>query len=104
MYLDNESTDNFSNNVHRSIPYISHETAHSFTRKGDINSFGGIMYEIANGERPFYDKARNTCLTIDICYGVRPKIMDIMINWDSRFYSDVEVMKRQSEISDGNKK
>ncbi|RHZ65796.1 hypothetical protein Glove_311g62 [Diversispora epigaea] len=50
-------------------------------------SFGGIMYEMAIG-KPFYDRAHDTLLLIDICNGLRPKIPEIMLNWP-KWYSDL---------------
>ncbi|RHZ78905.1 hypothetical protein Glove_155g54 [Diversispora epigaea] len=56
------------------IPYIPPEVlrGNEFTRKGDIYSFGGIMYELVTAQRPFADQAHDTYLMIDICNGVRP--------------------------------
>ncbi|RHZ86177.1 hypothetical protein Glove_54g24 [Diversispora epigaea] len=36
----------------------------AFTKKGDIYSFGGIMYEMTTGKQPFYDQAHDTHLII----------------------------------------
>ncbi|RHZ65768.1 hypothetical protein Glove_311g24 [Diversispora epigaea] len=83
-------SDKKSNNIYGSIPYIPPEVLRgsAFTKEGDIYSFGGIMYEIATGKRPFYDRAHDTRLIIDICNGLRPKIPDIMLNWMPQCYSD----------------
>ncbi|RHZ65765.1 hypothetical protein Glove_311g21 [Diversispora epigaea] len=84
-------SDNKSNIIYGSIPYIPPEVlrGYEFTKKGDIYSFGGIMYEIATGKQPFYDRAHDTRLIIDICNGIRPKIPDIMLDWIPQFYSDL---------------
>ncbi|RHZ85018.1 hypothetical protein Glove_73g37 [Diversispora epigaea] len=83
-------SDNKSNNIYGSIPYIPPEVlrGNEFTKKGDIYSLGGIMYETATGKQPFYDRAHDTRLIIDICNGLRPKIPDIMLNWIPKLYSD----------------
>ncbi|RHZ84258.1 hypothetical protein Glove_84g142 [Diversispora epigaea] len=73
------------------IPYIPPEVlrGNEFTRKGDIYSFGGIMYEIVTAQRPFADQAHDTCLMIDICNGVRPKVPDFMLSWIPEWYLDL---------------
>src|SRR6185436_6827319 len=74
--------------IYGSIPYIPPEVlrGNKFTRKGDIYSFGGIMYEIITAQRPFADQAHDTYLMIDICNGVRPKVPDFMLNWIPEWY------------------
>ncbi|RHZ65782.1 hypothetical protein Glove_311g59 [Diversispora epigaea] len=83
-------SDNKSNNIYGSIPYIPPEVlrGNAFTKNGDIYSFGGIMYEMATGKQPFYDRAHDTRLIIDIYNGIRPKIPDIMLDWIPKLYSD----------------
>ncbi|RHZ84453.1 hypothetical protein Glove_81g70 [Diversispora epigaea] len=84
-------SDNKSNNIYGSIPYIPPEVlrGNSFTKEGDIYSFGGIMYEMATGKLPFYDRAHDTHLIIDICKGIRPRIPDVMLDWIPKSYSDL---------------
>ncbi|RHZ85016.1 hypothetical protein Glove_73g38 [Diversispora epigaea] len=84
-------SNNKSINIYGSIPYIPPEVlrGNKFTKKGDIYSFGGIMYEMATGKQPFYDRAHDTHLIINICNGVRPKIPDLMLNWIPKLYSDL---------------
>ncbi|RHZ65772.1 hypothetical protein Glove_311g33 [Diversispora epigaea] len=79
------------NNIYGSIPYIPPEVLRGnvFTKKGDIYSFGGIMYEMATGKQPFHDRAHDTYLIIDICNGLRPKIPNIMSDWIPKLYSDL---------------
>ncbi|RHZ87628.1 hypothetical protein Glove_33g24 [Diversispora epigaea] len=79
---------NKNNKIYGSIPYIPPEVlrGNEFTRKGDIYSFGGIMYEIITAKRPFADQAHDTYLMIDICNGVRPKVPDFMLNWIPEWY------------------
>ncbi|RHZ65770.1 hypothetical protein Glove_311g26 [Diversispora epigaea] len=83
-------SDNKSNNIYGSIPYIPPEVlrGNEFTKKGDIYSFGGIMYEVVTRKRPFYDRAHDTRLLFDICNGLRPKIPDIMLDYIPQCYSD----------------
>ncbi|RHZ77110.1 hypothetical protein Glove_185g49 [Diversispora epigaea] len=82
--------DNKNNNVYGSIPYLPPEVlrGNAFTKKGDIYSFGGIMYEAATGNQPFSDQAHDTYLMIDICNGVRPKVPDMMLNFIPKCYLD----------------
>ena len=85
--LENDLILNY-NKIYGSIPYIPPEVlrGNEFTRKGDIYSFGGIMYEIVTAQRPFADQAHDTYLMIDICNGVRPKVPDFMLNWIPEWY------------------
>ncbi|RHZ78889.1 hypothetical protein Glove_155g99 [Diversispora epigaea] len=82
---------NKNNQIYGSIPYIPPEVlrGNKFTRKGDIYSFGGIMYEIVTAKRPFSDQAHDTYLMIDICNGLRPKVPDFMLNWIPEWYLDL---------------
>ncbi|RHZ78832.1 hypothetical protein Glove_155g70 [Diversispora epigaea] len=77
-----------NNKIYGLIPYIPPEVlrGNEFTKKGDVYSFGGIMYEIVTAQRPFADKAHDTYLMIDICNGVRPKVPDFMLNWIPEWY------------------
>jgi hypothetical protein len=38
-----------------------------------IYSFSMLMYELATGKPPFYDRAHDQHLIFDICEGLRPK-------------------------------
>ncbi|RHZ83919.1 hypothetical protein Glove_86g50 [Diversispora epigaea] len=62
---------------------------YEFTRKSDIYSFGGIMYEIVTAQQPFANQAHDTYLMIDLylmyrCWGddhsERPTIDELIIN------------------------
>ncbi|RHZ83962.1 hypothetical protein Glove_86g75 [Diversispora epigaea] len=85
------NSNNKNNKINGSIPYIPPEVlrGNEFTRKGDIYSFGGIMYEIVTAQQPFADQAHDTYLMIDICNGVRPKVPDFMLNWIPEWYLDL---------------
>ncbi|RHZ84200.1 hypothetical protein Glove_84g123 [Diversispora epigaea] len=92
--LENDLISNYNNKnneIYGSIPYIPPEVlrGNEFTTKGDIYSFGGIMYEIVTAQRPFADQAHDTYLMIDICNGVRPKVPDFMLNWIPEWYLDL---------------
>ncbi|RHZ84237.1 hypothetical protein Glove_84g41 [Diversispora epigaea] len=89
--LKNDSilnVNNKTNKIYGLIPYIPPEVlrGNEFTRKGDIYSFGGIMYEIITAQRPFADQAHDTYLMMDICNGVRPTVPDFMLNWIPEWY------------------
>ncbi|RHZ84058.1 hypothetical protein Glove_86g61 [Diversispora epigaea] len=85
------NSDKKNNKINGSIPYIPPEVlrGNEFTKRGDIYSFGGIMYEIVTFQRPFADQAHDTYLMIDICNGVRPKVPDFMLNWIPEWYLDL---------------
>ncbi|RHZ82333.1 hypothetical protein Glove_109g208 [Diversispora epigaea] len=85
------NSDNKNNYVYGSIPYIPPEVlrGNEFTKKGDIYSFGGIMYQMATGNQPFSHQAHDTYLIIDICNGVRPKVPDMMLNLIPKCYLDM---------------
>ncbi|RHZ50315.1 hypothetical protein Glove_501g14 [Diversispora epigaea] len=74
------NSDNKSNYVYGSIPYIPSEVlrGNEFTKEIDIYSFSGIMFEVATGNQSFADQAHDTYLMIDICNGIRPKVLDMM--------------------------
>ncbi|RHZ86566.1 hypothetical protein Glove_49g26 [Diversispora epigaea] len=83
------SENNKTNNIYGSIPFIPPEVLrgeNDFTKEGDIYSFGGILYELATGSRPFTDQAHDTYLMIDICNGVRPRVPDIMLNFTPKWF------------------
>ncbi|RHZ84193.1 hypothetical protein Glove_84g59 [Diversispora epigaea] len=82
------NANNKNNKIYGSIPYIPPEAlrGNEFTRKGDIYSFGGIMYEMVTAQQPFGDQVHDTYLMIDICNGVRPKVPDFMLNWIPEWY------------------
>jgi serine/threonine protein kinase len=58
------------------VPYMAPEVlrGNPYTQAADIYSLGMIMYFIATGRQPFYDRDHDQYLILDICEGVRPKI------------------------------
>ncbi|CAI2189276.1 14708_t:CDS:2 [Funneliformis geosporum] len=56
------------------IPYMAPKVLQKqkHTNKSDIYSFGMIMWECMTGRRPFWDRAHDIELIIDICDGLRP--------------------------------
>ncbi|RHZ86082.1 hypothetical protein Glove_54g151 [Diversispora epigaea] len=84
-------SDNESEYIFGSLPHIPPEVlrGNAYSKKGDIYSFGGIMYEMATGKQPFNDRAHDTHLIIDICNGVRPKIPDHILDVIPKFYLDL---------------
>src|ERR1044072_1135755 len=63
-------------NIYGVMPYVAPEVLRgkAFTQAADIYSFGMIMYFIATGRQPFYNRAHDEFLALDICNGNRPKI------------------------------
>ncbi|POG59980.1 kinase-like domain-containing protein [Rhizophagus irregularis DAOM 181602=DAOM 197198] len=60
------------------MPYVAPEVLRKklYTQESDIYSFGMIMYFVATGRQPFYDRAHDHQLALDICKGVRPEICE----------------------------
>ncbi|EXX56975.1 Cmk2p [Rhizophagus irregularis DAOM 197198w] len=58
------------------MPYVAPEVLRrrSYTQESDIYSFGMIMYFVATGRQPFYNRAHDHILALDICKGVKPEI------------------------------
>ncbi|CAB5370435.1 unnamed protein product [Rhizophagus irregularis] len=58
------------------MPYVAPEVLRGkiYTQAADIYSLGMIMYFVATGRQPFYDRTHDHLLALDICKGVRPEI------------------------------
>ncbi|POG79146.1 kinase-like domain-containing protein [Rhizophagus irregularis DAOM 181602=DAOM 197198] len=61
------------------MPYVAPEVLRRkpYTQESDIYSFGMIMYFVATGRQPFYNRAHDKLLALDICEGVRPEIDEL---------------------------
>jgi len=60
------------------MPYTAPEVLRykPYTQAADIYSFGMIMWEFSAGYRPFSEIPHDFRLAVEICNGVRPKIVD----------------------------
>ncbi|CAI2177390.1 4446_t:CDS:2 [Funneliformis geosporum] len=77
--LSKSATEADDNEIYGIIPYMAPEVlqGQKYTKKSDIYSFGMIMWECMTGRRPFWDRAHDTELIIDICDGLHPPIGNI---------------------------
>ncbi|RGB29973.1 kinase-like domain-containing protein [Rhizophagus diaphanus] len=59
------------------LPYLAPEVlrGEKYTKAADIYSLGIIMWEITTSDKPFYDRSHDNRLAIEICSGLRPKLM-----------------------------
>ncbi|CAG8562329.1 16167_t:CDS:2 [Cetraspora pellucida] len=60
------------------MPYMAPEVLRSklYTKAADIYSFGMLMWEVATGNPPFYDRAHDLVLFLDILEGHRPPLLN----------------------------
>jgi serine/threonine protein kinase len=67
-----------SNEIYGVIPYIAPEVLRGkpYTKAADIYSFGIIMWEFTSGIPAFNDRSHDFDLSLDICIGLRPKIIE----------------------------
>src|SRR5688500_12778096 len=67
-----------SESVYGVIPYMAPEVLRSkpYTPASDIYSFAMIMWELTSGVPPFDDRAHDFHLSLSICKGERPEIID----------------------------
>ncbi|RHZ83952.1 hypothetical protein Glove_86g86 [Diversispora epigaea] len=114
------NSNNKNNKIIGSIPYIPPEVlkGNEFTRRGDIYSIGGIMYEIVTAKRPFADQAHDTYLIIDIylmyrCWSDDPyerptaaELVELFCDVLDKIYSNIvdNNVMRQFKIADENQK
>ncbi|CAI2191293.1 11016_t:CDS:2, partial [Funneliformis geosporum] len=72
--LSKSATEADDNEIYGIISYMAPEVlqGQKYTTASDIYSFGMIMWEYMTGRRPFWDRAHDTELIIDICDGLRP--------------------------------
>ncbi|EXX74649.1 kinase-like protein [Rhizophagus irregularis] len=67
-----------TNEIYGVLPYIAPEIlkGNPQTKASDIYSFGIIMWTLSAGFRPWYDKPHDLRLASEICFGLRPEIID----------------------------
>ncbi|GES92489.1 kinase-like domain-containing protein [Rhizophagus clarus] len=72
------------------LPYIAPEVLRGkpYTKASDIYSLGIIMWEFTSGSPAFNDRPHDFNLSLDICKGLRPKIIE------ATEFDYVELMKR----------
>ncbi|CAI2173810.1 5862_t:CDS:2, partial [Funneliformis geosporum] len=77
--LSKPATEVENSEIYGIIPYMAPEVlqGQKYTIKSDIYSFGMIMWEWMTGRRPFWDRAHDIELIIDICDGLRPQTSNI---------------------------
>ena len=76
--------------IYGMLPYVAPEVlcGKSYTKASDIYSIGIIMWELTSGVPAFNDVPHEIDLSLDICRGLRPKVIeDTMPEY-------VELMKR----------
>lgn len=63
--------------VYGVLAYVAPEVlrGEEYTEASDVYSFSIIMWEIASGQKPFYDRPHNAELAREICNGLRPSII-----------------------------
>src|SRR5207244_6090000 len=67
-----------SNEIYGVIPYMAPEVLRGkpYTKAADIYSFGIIMWEFTSGIPAFNNRSHDFNLSLDICKGLRPKIVE----------------------------
>ncbi|RIA91089.1 kinase-like domain-containing protein [Glomus cerebriforme] len=68
---------NNSNEIYGVLPYIAPEVlrGNPYTKSADIYSFGIVMWEMTSGVPAFYNLPHDLILSLEICHGLRPKIV-----------------------------
>ena len=69
---------NKSKEIYGVIPYMAPEVLRGkpYTKAADIYSFGIIMWEFTSGIPAFNNRSHDFNLSLDICKGLRPKIVE----------------------------
>jgi serine/threonine protein kinase len=67
-----------TNEIYGVIPYMAPEVLRGkpYTKASDIYSFGIIMWELTSGIPAFNNRPHDFDLSLDICNGLRPKIVE----------------------------
>ncbi|RIB21905.1 kinase-like domain-containing protein, partial [Gigaspora rosea] len=75
----NDESENSDPKIYGIMPYIAPEVLNKkqYSFSSDIYSLGMIMWELTSGNRPFYDRAYDSQLALDICAKIsRPIITE----------------------------
>jgi serine/threonine protein kinase len=74
----NDSQDSNNNDIYGVLPFMAPEILRRdpYTSASDIYSFSMIMWEFTSGVRPFNYEIHDHYLTLSICEGERPKIIE----------------------------
>ncbi len=69
--------DKYADKAYGIIPYMAPEliTSHKYSKATDIYSLGMLMWEIFDGNPPFYNKAHDYNLAIQLLSGLRPEML-----------------------------
>src|ERR1044071_5783028 len=72
------SSSSKKNDIYGVLPFVAPEVLRGkhYTSASDIYSFSMIMWEFTSGTPPFDDRAHDLQLSISICKGERPKIIE----------------------------
>ncbi len=67
-----------SEEIYGVLPYIAPEVLRGkpYTKASDIYSIGIIMWELTSGVPAFNDESHDFNLSLDVCKGLRPKIIE----------------------------
>src|ERR1051325_10300160 len=67
-----------NNDIYGVLPYVAPEVLRGqpYTPASDIYSFAMIMWELTSKVPPFNDRAHDFQLSLDICKGERPEIIE----------------------------
>ncbi len=73
-----QSTSSKKNDIYGVLPFVAPEILRGspYTTASDIYSFSMIMWEFTSGTPPFNDRAHDLQLSISICKGERPEIIE----------------------------
>jgi len=86
-----------SDEIYGVLPYMAPEILRGkpYTKAADIYSFGIIMWEMTSGIPAFNNMPHNLNLSINICKGLRPKIVEVPNIFDDtkeqKVFKDLEI-------------
>jgi serine/threonine protein kinase len=94
-----------SKNVYGVLPFAAPEILRGgpYTPASDVYSLGMLIWQLASGRPPFYDRAHDIHLAIDICNRIRPKVINGIPDcyqkfMDSCWNDDPEQRPSSSEV------